>query len=114
VNRNIRVIGCVVLGLICIALRPSAQQKSDACETIRSILADASAVNPGMSRADLEKEFRPTSFTFRNAATYISRKCSYVAVDVEFDTTASHEGPPEPDDKITKISRPYLAIPSMD
>ena len=110
---NFRFISYIALGLICVASRSSAQ-KQDSCETIKAILADATAIHVGMTRADLEKEFEPSSFTLRSAATYESKKCAYVAVDVEFDTTASPNGSPSADDKITKISRPYLWLPSRD
>ena len=99
---------------ICICIGLSAQEKPDACETVRAILADASALHPGMTRADLEKEFKPSSLTFRSAATYISKRCSYVAMDVAFDISNSLPGPELPDDKIKTISRPYLALPSAD
>jgi len=83
------------------------------CNTVREILDSASAVKVGMNRADLEKSFTVGSFGFRTAATYVSKSCRYVAVDVEFEPAASSVNV-SPADKITKISRPYLAYPSMD
>ena len=103
-----------VLGLICLSERASAQHDQDSCGTIGSILRDASAIHPGMSRAELEEEFTSASFTFRTSATYVSRKCAYVSVDVEFETDGLLGVPAKPDDKITKVSRPYLAAPSKD
>ena len=110
-----RQVGLIVLASICICVSSGAQQQNSyACETVRSILADASAIRSGMSRAELEEKFVPASFTFRTSATYVSRKCAYVAVDVEFDTNGSPDGHAKPEDKIVKISRPYLAMPSKD
>lgn len=113
-NKNARPLGYVVLYLICFCANLlGQQQKTDDCETVKAILAGASAIHQGMSRAEFEKVFEPASFTFRTSATYVSRKCAFVAVDVEFDTSGSPEGL-KPNDRIAKISRAYLALPSKD
>jgi len=103
----------LLIGGCCVAC--SAQRLANqSCESVRAILDDASAITINTTRAVLEATFEVGSLSFRNAATYISKKCRYVAVDVEFEVDASSPGPPAPTDKVKKISRPYLAYPAMD
>lgn len=105
----------IILILICGWNLCFAQQlRPQPCDTIKAVLDDMSAIKPGASRADLEKSFSIGSFTFRGAATYVSKRCQYLAIDVEFDPDPSSPTAPSPADKIKKTSRVYLAYPSMD
>jgi hypothetical protein len=101
------------MALLC-NLGSAQQAPPNACEMVKNILAEASDLKPGRSRADLEKAFTVSSFSTRNAATYTSKNCHYIAIDIEFHPADSPEGPPLPTDKIVKVSRPYLALPNMD
>jgi hypothetical protein len=66
------------------------------------------AIQPGMTRADLEKVFVEQQGGFRpvghRSATFLSRACQYFQVEVQFGPEATGSG----QDVITKISPPYV------
>ena len=86
---------------------------------IESILKEAKAIKTGMTRGDLLKVFTPEGgLSSRMKRTYAHAKCPLVKVDVEFKPAQPEEKSRElserQDDKIVKISKPYLAWPVMD
>jgi hypothetical protein len=79
--------------------------------------AEATSIKPGMSRADLLRVFREDGGLQTTPAThYILKSCDMIQIEAKFDMEygRAYKEKPDPDLKITKVSRPYLKYPSMD
>ena len=75
------------------------------------------ALKPGMTRRDLLDIFMEEGgLSNRKRRTYVFKTCPYVKVDVEFAPVGNEEDllDEAPQDKITKISRPYLQYTIAD
>jgi len=75
------------------------------------------AIKPGMTRGDLLTVFTEEGgISTRVHRTYVYRSCPYIKVDVDFaPVTNPNDWLTEmSDDKILKISRPYLQYRIMD
>jgi hypothetical protein len=84
---------------------------------ISSVLAWIQDVKPGMTRMDLLKVFTTEGgLSNRSRQTYVLKQCPYIKVDVEFAPATNEQDrlTEMPEDKIEKISRPYLAYSIMD
>ena len=95
-------------------------QKSSAevehAKWIASVIDAASSIQPGMTRKDLFRLFKEEGgLSTRRRRQYVYRECPYIKVDVEFaavgDLNSSTEAQ---EDKITKISSPYLQYAIAD
>ena len=79
-------------------------------EWIQNVLAWTSTIKPGMTRTDLLTVFATEGgLSTRTHQTYVLKQCPVIKVDVEFSVSGD-----QPKDKITKISRPYLAYTTAD
>ena len=86
-------------------------------ERVLAIIIEAYDIQPGMTRADLMKMYMiEGGFSTRTRRTYVYRSCPYVKVDVDFSAVGDAQRPflENPNDVITKISQPYLALMIMD
>jgi hypothetical protein len=90
---------------------------SEQARWIQANLPELESVKVGMTRKALLKVFMGEGgLSTRTWNHYVYRKCGYVKVDVEF-APVGDPSPPYgegPDDRITKISKPYLQLSSMD
>ncbi|HEY1218858.1 MAG TPA: molybdopterin-dependent oxidoreductase [Bryobacteraceae bacterium] len=106
---------------------------SEPARWIRENLPELESIQAGMTRKDLLKVFMSEGgLSTRTWQRYVYRKCIYVKVDVEFapvgpvtprpapvadsrawDRTLDSLGE-SPDDRITKISKPYLELSIRD
>jgi hypothetical protein len=85
------------------------------CSVVDQALGDLEQVKAGMTRAELEKSFvMDGGASFRLRTVYVSRRCSYLKVDVDFDPDPGVDRDFSPKDTITKISQLYAAYPSKD
>jgi hypothetical protein len=89
---------------------------SEQARWIRENLPELSSIKVGMTRGELLKVFMPEGgISTRIWRRYVYRKCGYVKVDVEFAPADNNKsGNEQPDDRITKISKPYLEFAVMD
>ena len=89
---------------------------SEQARWIRENLPELSSIKPGMTRSELLKVFMEEGgISARTWRRYVYRKCGYVKVDVEFAPVGGdHSGDERPDDRIAKISKPYLELMIMD
>ncbi|GEM_PF-1467626 len=92
---------------------PASASDSDRYLTreISDALTECARIKPGTTRAELLKTFTTEGGLFVPAhRTFVLRRCPYIKVDVDFDLAGGKSNGPEerPDDKIGKISRPYL------
>lgn len=84
---------------------------------IASALRSIQTVKVGMTRSELMRVFTTEGgLEFKNATssrkTYVYRECPYIKVDVKL--AISNPDEDLPTDRITEISRPYLAWSVMD
>ena len=108
----------IVAGLTVFAR--SGAQSQDAkshSEWIAQSLREMETVKVGMTRTDLLKVFgEEGGLSTRTQRQYIYRECPYIKVAVEFERVGNAEAPfPENgEDKIVKISRPFLEWSVID
>jgi hypothetical protein len=86
---------------------------------IDHVMRSISTIKPGMTRKDLFMVLTEEGgISTRTRRTYVYKHCPYIKVDVEFspsDSDTNPDAPTEnPEDKILKISRPYLEYSHMD
>src|ERR1044072_34714 len=88
-------------------------------EWVGNALKQIQTIKPGMTRRDVLKFFVAEGGLgggSGHSRTYLYRDCLYIKVDVEFEPAQETGGRSKEshDDKITKISRPYLGNPTID
>jgi hypothetical protein len=88
---------------------------------IDHVMRTISTIKPGMTRKDLLGMLTGEGgISTRTQRRYVYKHCPYIKLDVEFSPTEQPDdaGQAEyyesPDDKIVKISRPYLEYSIMD
>ena len=81
---------------------------------IQHVLQNTSNIKPGMTRKSLSHSFEEDGgMQSRSQARYVYKHCRYIKIEVEFSFV--NEGLNQsPDDKIIKVSRPYLEYPFFD
>ncbi|HKE26956.1 MAG TPA: hypothetical protein VKB88_31600 [Bryobacteraceae bacterium] len=89
---------------------------SEQARWIRENLAELRSIKVGMTRGGLLKVFMQEGGTStRTWHRYVYRKCAYVKVDVEFAPAGNDtSGNERLEDRITKISKPYLELTVLD
>jgi hypothetical protein len=91
--------------------KPSHRNKLSHVEWVGKCLAEIQGIRSGMKRADVEKVMQTEGRRFSPAwGHYVHKECRYFKVDFEFTYSRSKDGQAlwSPDDRIVKISRPYL------
>jgi len=90
-------------------------QECSACSVVDQALGDVGQVKNGMTRGEVEKLFvRDGGASFRLRTVYVSRRCRYLKIDVDFDPDPGVNGNFSPNDIVMKVSQLYAAYPSMD
>ena len=102
-----------IVNICLVSVQP--QEKAAGCsEWVARNLAAIQTIKVGMTRRDLLKLFTVEGgFYNRNSRTYVLRECPYIKVDVGFEPVgkSQREGL---EDKITRMSKPYLAQSVLD
>lgn len=96
-------------------------ENQDHIAWVIEVLGRMQSIRPGMSRRDLLVIFRtdgPNYAGVRFRRSFVSRECSLFRVDVEFEAIdSSQEGSERlaerENDRITKISTPYVQFPPI-
>jgi hypothetical protein len=86
-------------------------------EWIAKSLAEIESVKVGMTRAELARVFTNEGGIFtRRQQRFVYRECPYIKVDVEFELVGQPENQlvGSSEDKITKISKPFLEWSIID
>jgi hypothetical protein len=103
---------------IAVDARPQPQIDQEHTHWMQHVMRSLSTIKPGMTRKDLSRILDTDGgLSFRAQGRFVYRRCPYIKVDVEFspvDEDANSYPHWNPDDKIIKISRPYLEYPSSD
>lgn len=102
----------------------SSCSSADHVEWAAETLGEMLTMKPGLTRADVLKLFTTEGGLVSSGLkrTYVSRKCPYFKIDVEFrpvNSTADSKQWPEsldgnPTDVVSKVSRPYLEFSIAD
>lgn len=115
--------GVIISGAALVRGRPETAAQRDHVAWVAEALKRMQTIKLGMTRTDLLKVFTTEGGTFTGLRrTFVSRDCPYFKVDVEFEAV----GRPSRDaqgrvtiieggeDKIVKISKPYLQFSIVD
>ena len=87
---------------------------------IDQVMRSIATIKPGMTRKDLVRVFKQEGgLSTRTRKKYVYKHCPYIKVDVEFspasDMDANQDAATEkPEDRIVRISRPYLEYSITD
>ena len=102
----------VTFGTIISARSVATQRKAMShSEWVAQSLAAIQTIRVGMTRKDLLKLFTVEGgISTRTSRTFVFRECPYIKVDVGFEPV----GATEDEDKIIRISKPYLARSVID
>jgi hypothetical protein len=117
----ISIMSTIVFMVIVSSVRLEGQRIRDTSvghtEWLGKTLKEIQTIKLGMSRRDLVRLFVAEGGlgSSGRSRTYLYRECLYIKVDVEFEPVQRIGKSKEfPDDKIIKISRPYLGNPTID
>jgi hypothetical protein len=92
------------------------QVDSTLLREIDAVIRIVNALHPGMTRADVLKNFRTEGgLSSRQGNHYVYKRCPYIKVDVTF-MVASGENLTQESamDKIATVSKPYLEFSILD
>ncbi len=83
---------------------------------VSSVMAWIATIKPGMTRKELLQVFTTEGgLSTRTQRTYVLSQCRTIKVDVEFSAAGKENDMQEmPEDKIVKISKPYLEYSILD
>jgi hypothetical protein len=84
---------------------------------VADIIVECKKIAPGVTRLELLKVFTTEGgISTAKQRTFVHRKCPVIKVDVEFKLSDPKHGVRDerPEDTVSKISRPYLALPVID
>jgi hypothetical protein len=95
----------------------TAQLRLDRQRWVAKCLREMESIKVGMSRKDLSKVFSTEGGVSSPCSRhYVHRECPYFKVNIEFATSRGADGRrvARPNDKITKVSRPYVQWSILD
>ena len=117
----VMVLACLLIVSAWANSAPKCPPAPDTASWLANSLTEIETIHAGMTREDLLKVFRPAggfSSSNRFKGVFVYRDSPYINIDVEFahpdEGGASSSTPVSPLDKITSVSRPYLAHPVYD
>ena len=95
---------------------PESRGTDEHTEWIAKSLKEIESVRVGMTRVDLLKVFNEEGgLSTRTQRRYVYRDCPYIKVDVEFEPVGELDQASEsPNDRIIKISKPFLEWSIID
>ena len=91
--------------------------ESEHTEWLARSLREMETIKPGMDREDLLKVFQVEGgLSTRTQQKFAYRECPYIKVDVTFEAVGKPEDKltESPNDKIAKVSRPFLEWSILD
>lgn len=105
--------------LACIVASPVVSQSQDSaatsCEVVPQAIRD-SEFKEGTARRQVEEKFGIEGGLNRREHTrYFYKKCQYIQIDIYFKLASPKQSFDfSADDTVVKVSRPYLAYPTID
>jgi hypothetical protein len=115
---SLKVMSCWLIFLIFCGSAPGQQVQVDVALTreIDTVIRIADALHPGMTRADVLKNFQTEGgISARQWNHYVYKRCPYIKVDVTFVVAPGEDQTKESaTDKIATVSKPYLEFSAYD
>jgi hypothetical protein len=109
---------CSIFLIFCCGAAIAQQSQVDTALTraIDTVIRIASALHPGMTRADVLKNFQTEGgISARQWNSYVYKRCPYIKVDVTFAVAPGQDQMNEAaTDKIATVSKPYLQFSVSD
>lgn len=94
--------------------QPELKIDQEHTQWIQRVMNSISTIKPGMTRKDLSRFFTTEGgLSTRSEHRYVYKHCQNIKVDVQF-SPIDKEADGSPDDKIVKISNPYLEYSIFD
>ncbi len=105
-------VAVTVLGVLAqevdINARPDLQIDREHTRWVEHVMRAISAIKPGMARKDIARVVSADGgLSTRSEGRFVYKHCPYIKVDIQF-SPIDERANESPDDKIVKISRPYL------
>jgi uncharacterized phage protein gp47/JayE len=99
-----------------LAPKSSVNRQTSLCSDAREAITDADGIRAGMTRREIEKRFRRDGgLQFPRTTRYLYPDCDYIKIEISFEPVTSHGGDMfSGDDKVVKVSKPYLDYPVAD
>jgi len=92
-----------------------APERSACCSIVEQALASVDNIKPGMTRADIEKNFvMDGGLDFGLTSIYTYKECPLIKIRVDFSTGTPGGGSDSPKDIVKSVSKPYLEYPTKD
>jgi len=119
---SLKVASCWLVFFVLCGLAPGQQSNqpsqidSSLTSKIDTVIRIADALHPGMTRADVLKNFQTEGgISARQWNHYVYKQCPYIKVDVTFVVAQGEDQFKESTaDKIATVSKPYLQFSIMD
>jgi hypothetical protein len=117
--RSAIIVLIIVYGFVLVldsAPHQSRGSQLDTCGQVKQALDDSLQIQVGMTRREVEKQFKEDGgVTTREQTRYIYKKCMYIQIEIRFKLAAPLNSLNfSPDDTVTTVSKPYLAYPATD
>lgn len=105
---------CIVASASWTTALQDARSESSNCAMVQQALSAAQQLKIGMTRREVEKYFeRDGGLQFPDTTHHVYPRCNLIKLDVDY-TSATADHPFSPDDKVAKVSKPFLAYPARD
>jgi hypothetical protein len=118
------IVACCVAALFAALLyaqseRPSTTINKDCTSWVENCLKDFETVTVGMTRGEVESTFpKDGGIQGVSPVRFVHPSCPYFKIDVEFDFKRSAAESSRvilgKDDKVTRVSKPYIEMPFLD
>lgn len=104
------------ISVSCSTIQPSPQIAPNFNDQVAQVIKEIGTIKPGMERTELTRILATEGgISTPNRRTFVHKDCSYIKVDVEFQTVDKTDIPEEdPRDKVLRISKPYLGWNVID
>jgi hypothetical protein len=119
-----RIVLVLCIGLVisfCLAQGENTKEKPniECTKWVEKCLSDFESIKPGMTRGEIEKKFMwDGGLQGASPFRFTHPECRYFKIDVEFDLKRDEKDQNRtlwsPDDKVTKVSKPYIESPVTD
>ena len=111
------ILGAAAQQSVDLAQKTASEFDSNLTKSVALAIRSIATVTPGMTRSDLLQVFTTEGgLSNRRHQTFVYRRCPYIKVDVDFLPAANELDwiTEMPEDKIVKMSQPYLQWSVMD
>lgn len=106
----------ILVALPCVQSKAQTNnQQAPCCSIVEQALASVNNIKPGMTRADVEKDFvLDGGLDFIGTSIYTYKKCLLIKIRVDFSIAKPGKNVDSPNDVVKSVSQPYLQYPIRD